>query len=161
MGLKRILVPVDFSAQSLAALKYAVQFAHPAKPEIMVVHVIDVLSLVHPSELSVALPDTVIAEVERGARAELNRIAADMRRKHVKVRTILEIGSPARTIVDLAKKSKTDLIVMSTHGRTGFSHMFLGSVAERVVRMASCPVLTVRGKAPLKRRTTKPLARAA
>jgi nucleotide-binding universal stress UspA family protein len=72
------------------------------------------------------------------------RLAADLGKKGRSVRTLTKRGSPAQVIVDTAKRNGADLIVMGTHGRTGLAHMLIGSVAERVVRTAHCPALTVR-----------------
>ena len=84
-------------------------------------------------------------ELRQTAREQLSRLAAGLQKRRLSVRTLLGVGAAYDVIVDVAKKLKVDLIVMSTHGRTGLSHFLIGSVAERVVRSATCPVLTVRG----------------
>jgi nucleotide-binding universal stress UspA family protein len=93
----------------------------------------------------------VLQEQERGARAQLERLGGQWRKRLPKLRTIRLIGSPAMSVVAAARKLKADIIVIATHGRTGLSHLFLGSVAERIVRTARCPVLTVPSSTPVKR----------
>jgi nucleotide-binding universal stress UspA family protein len=83
----------------------------------------------------------------RAAQRRLAELAADLRSRRVRCRTVLRTGAAPSTIVDLAKRSAADLIVMATEGRHGVGRLLLGSVAERVVRSAECPVLTVRARA--------------
>jgi nucleotide-binding universal stress UspA family protein len=89
----------------------------------------------------------VLREQQAAARAQLERLSRRFQRRVPKMRMLMRTGAPALVIADVAQKLKTDLIVMSTHGRTGISHLFLGSVTEKVVRTAACPVLTVRAAA--------------
>jgi nucleotide-binding universal stress UspA family protein len=153
--IKRILVPVDFSEPALRALDYAVEFGRG--PELTVLHVIEPVYYPMAGDVSGVGYDMTIVyqELERAARQQLSRIAAKLRARRVRARTLLCVGAPHRAIVETAKKLKADLIVMSTHGRTGLSHAVMGSVAERVVRTAACPVLTVRGR-PRRRVATRP-----
>jgi nucleotide-binding universal stress UspA family protein len=81
--------------------------------------------------------------VERGARQQLTKLTARVSARHAATREMLVLGTAYRAIITQAKRLRANLIVMSTHGRTGLSHALLGSVAERVVRLAPCPVLTV------------------
>jgi universal stress protein A len=143
MRIKRILVPIDFSANSLQALAYAVQLAQRFVAELLVLNVVEPLYVAEPNVGSADLT-TLLDEQQRIADEQLARISADLRRQGQRVRTQVECGAPAQTIVEVANNSATDLIVIATHGRTGLSHMLIGSVAERVVRLAGCPVLTVR-----------------
>jgi universal stress protein A len=87
-------------------------------------------------------PLICVDDLERQARLDLAQVLAD--EAAVKVVRRVVVGIPYRKIVEVAADEKLDLIVMATHGRTGFSHLFLGSVAEKVVRTAPCPVLTIR-----------------
>jgi universal stress protein A len=139
--LKKILVPVDFSEPSRKALHYAISLAKPFKAEILLVHVVE--SVLPP-------PDAVIVESAALA-AALNEEAAkrlsEWRKKaasQAKVQEVLLTGTPYREIVDTAGQSKTDLIVLGTHGRTGLTRLLIGSTAERVMHQAPCPVLVVR-----------------
>ncbi|HVN85310.1 MAG TPA: universal stress protein [Candidatus Binatia bacterium] len=152
--IKRILVPVDFSQTSLQALDYAIEFGKPFKPEIVVVFVVEPIYFTAPTDLYAPAANVgmLIEEQRRIGREQLAGLAADLKKRRVNARTILQTGTAHQVITDTAKRLKADLIIMATHGRTGLSHAFLGSVAERVVRHAQCPVLTVRGT---KRRRAK------
>ena len=90
------------------------------------------------------LPQDFLNELERDASQRLHNTLTAAEREHLKARSVVKIGDPLIEIVEHARRERVDLIVMGTHGRTGVSHWFLGSVAERVVRTAACPVLTVR-----------------
>jgi universal stress protein A len=145
--IKRILVPVDFSNPALKALDYAIEFGRPHRAEIVVVHAVE--PVYYPVTADLYGPGFDVAgifrEIERTSRMQLARLATDLKRRRVPARTLLRVGGAAEVIVDAARKLKADLIILSTHGRTGLAHVLLGSVAERVVRNATCPVLTVRG----------------
>jgi nucleotide-binding universal stress UspA family protein len=149
----RILVPVDFSDPSLEALDYAIEFGRPFKPEFVVLHVLEPIYYPGPGDMYGAGYDmgSVYRELERAAREQLSRLASTLQKKRLTVRTLLRVGTAYHAIVATAKRLKADLIIMSTHGRTGFSHALMGSVAEKVVRSAACPVLTVRGQKPGRR----------
>jgi universal stress protein A len=149
---KRILVPVDFSESALQALDYAIEFGHSSKPEFVVVHVLEPVYYPGAGDMyGVFDMSFAYREVERAGREQLAHVATRLHRKHLAVRTLLLSGSAQHAIVETAKKLKVDLIIMSTHGRTGLSHALLGSVAEGVLRNATCPVLTVRRQASTKR----------
>ena len=143
-GFRRILVPTDFSAPSDAALDCARWLAAGFGAS---VHVLHVLAEVSPSggtgsELFVTEPPEARSLRLVDARDRLNhRITADDRAT-LGATTEVIFGSPSRIIVDYAADNQFDLIVMGTHGRTGMAHLLVGSVAERVVRTAGCPVLT-------------------
>jgi nucleotide-binding universal stress UspA family protein len=146
--IKRILVPIDFSKTSLKALDYAVDFAKPLGAEVHALFVVEPIYYAVPDLAGAAAGATVglIEEQRQSGRQQLERLKARYARRHVKLRTLLQTGTPYQVIVDTAKSIKADMIVMSTHGRTGMTHLLVGSVAERVVRAASCPVLTIRVK---------------
>lgn len=146
MALKRILVPVDFSGDSLHALAYARDLVKPFGAEIVLLHVIEPIYYAAPADLYMASPNlaTLLNEQQHMASAQLARIAAGLKKTGTRVRTVLKSGSAAQVIIESAKTVGANLVVMATHGRTGLSHMFMGSVAEKVVRGAACPVLTVR-----------------
>jgi nucleotide-binding universal stress UspA family protein len=144
--IKRILVPVDFSEPSLAALRFAIDLARTLKARLEIVHAVEAVTYAPMIGSAVDL-DKFREEQERSAQRRLAVLAADLRKRRVRCRTTLRIGAAASTIVDLAKRSGADLIVMATEGRHGVGRLLLGSVAERVVRSAECPVLTVRARA--------------
>lgn len=144
---KKILVPVDFSECSKPALGYAGRVARAVSGEISLLHVSEVPEFVPrvlPGEGF--LDRQGLAEVvERRAREELGTFVRDAEQLDIPIASaILASGVPSHAIVETARRERSDLLVLGTHGRTGFSHVMLGSVAERVVRHAPCPVLTVR-----------------
>ena len=147
MRIKRILVPVDFSSPSLKALDEAVDLAHSVDAKLTAVFVLAPLQYPHILLGTAVRLGLLLKEERKWARKELARLVARVSKRGVACRAVLENGSPHERIVEAAKRTKADLIVMSTQGRTGFSHLTLGSVAERVVRTAPCSVLTVRGSA--------------
>ena len=142
--IQQLLVPTDFSPTSDIALRYAFDIA-PVTAAIHVVHVVD------ETRLIAAYPDGFVAELP-GAREELvaaactrlNDVAKPAGSTPVAVTTEVVVGQPAAAIAAIAKARRADVIVMGTHGRGRFAHALLGSVAERVLRSAPCPVLTVR-----------------
>jgi nucleotide-binding universal stress UspA family protein len=136
----RILVAVDFSPGSQQALDLAGEVARRFAAEVAVLHVDEALSVIPGSDL---------AETRRvAAEHALEDATAELRRKDVRARPILRSGLATIEIVEAAHAEHADLVVLGTHGRTGLAHVLLGSVAERVVRTAPCPVLTVRTVAP-------------
>jgi nucleotide-binding universal stress UspA family protein len=143
INLKRILVPSDFSECSDAAVRYGLEFAHKFGATLHLLHVVQDPATQPWAAEGVVVPLLeAVEEWQNEARLRLEQsIPADDR---ATARTSCTIASPVPEIVRYAKENEIDLIVMGTHGRTGVSHMFLGSVAERIVRNAPCPVLTVR-----------------
>jgi nucleotide-binding universal stress UspA family protein len=144
----KILAATDFSDDSDHALEYAEELARRFSAEIVVMHVDQPLSPVMVSELSPGLDVGAmnrIAEEQRLlALKELDRITAQLRDAGLKSRSLLKVGAPFLEIINAAYADGADLIVLGTHGRTGLAHVLMGSVAERVVRKAHCPVLTIR-----------------
>ncbi len=163
MALKRILVPVDFSGDSLNALAYARNLIKPFGAEVVLLHVVEPIYYAAPADMYMTSPNlaTLLDEQQRMAAQQLRRLAADLEKKGQRVRTALKTGSPAQIIIDSAQRGGVDLIVMATHGRTGLAHMFMGSVAEKVVRSAACPVLTVRRAVTKRRKPGKKTGRPA
>lgn len=142
--LRTILVPVDFSPCSDKALDYAVAFSEQFGAELVLLHVVE--PMVYP-ENYVAVPTLnedintcLMKAAEEKLEAQRERIGVD----DSKVKGVTRLGRPYVEIVDAAKESGADLVILGTHGHTGLKHVLLGSTAERVVRHASCPVLTVR-----------------
>jgi nucleotide-binding universal stress UspA family protein len=146
---QRILVPVDFSEGSRRALEYAADLARRYGATIDVLHVWDVPTYLPADTLvssgSQAWELTRLAQST--AEANLEKFVAEAAEEGIPIaRTRAEPGVPSQVIADAAKNDDYDLIVMGTQGRTGLPRVLLGSVAERVVRHATCPVLTVREK---------------
>lgn len=141
-----ILVGVDFSDGSRAALDHAAYIAKHVGANLHLLHVWQVPELALPSERATLGPfDSLAGLAEAQAARQLEEFVSKARERGIVVgRAFAEIGVPSTTIVGVAERHKYDLIVLGTHGRTGVAHAVLGSVAERVVRHAPCPVLTVR-----------------
>ena len=142
----RILVPTDFSACSDTAIHYAADLAAHFRASLDVIHVVEdpFLSGAWSAEAFIAGADNLLEEVTESARIRLASVAASLAARGVAVEIAVVTGPPAAAIVDHAGDGRFDLIVMGTHGRTGLSHVVLGSVAERVQRTAPCAVLTVK-----------------
>lgn len=140
IGIQRILVPTDFSAPSSQALEYAAMIAKPFKAELILLHVIDSFSYSVTDTLNVIEHRRAL---ETLARSLLGNLSQPLLAQHLAVTTHLSSGTPHHEILQKAQTSKVDLIVMGTHGRTGISHLLLGSVAEKVVRLSTCPVVTI------------------
>jgi nucleotide-binding universal stress UspA family protein len=141
---QRILVPTDFSETSDLATDYAIDMAFRYGASIRFIHALDDLNYlaVYP-EGYVDVPSLRI-HLEIEAQERLGALVKRCKANHVEAEGIVLSGRPAGVIVDEAAAHQIDLVVMGTHGRTGVAHMVMGSVAERVVRIAPCPVLTVR-----------------
>jgi len=161
MAIKRILVPVDFSRDSLKALAYAKDFAKLFGAELSILYVVEPIYYATPADMYVTTPNLsmLLDEQRRIGEQQLARLGADLKKKGQRARTTLKTGAPAQVIVDTAKSARADLIIMATHGRTGLAHILMGSVAEKVVRSARCPVLTVRSAIAKPRPTRKRSAR--
>jgi nucleotide-binding universal stress UspA family protein len=146
---QRVLVPVDFSDCSRAALDYAALLAAEFGADIDVLHVWESPLYASP-ETMIYLGDRATQTLADFARTQAGKLMEELMAKLVlrqgvgRVQGRLESGRPFQVIVSVAQEGAYDLVVMGTHGRTGFSRLATGSVAERVVRMAPCPVLTVR-----------------
>ena len=142
--LKRILVPTDFSEPSAAAVKYAKEFAEAFGASLHVLHVLEDPLVFAPMSEGYATPPNFYEELEKNARDRLAAVVSAAELPTPQTRVTLTKGSPFVEIVRYAKSEDIDLIVMGTHGRGPMAHMLMGSVAEKVVRKAPCPVLTVR-----------------
>ena len=139
--LKRVLVPVDFSDCSKKALAYAVPFAKQFGAEIVIIYVVQPYPPV--PEMTAVDFDAILTQARKGGEGELAKLRESIT-DDVTVKTVLRVGRPDLEIVRAADELNADLILLSTHGRTGLGRVFLGSVAEHVTRYAHCPVLTVR-----------------
>lgn len=142
MKIKSILYPTDFSEGAEPALDYAISLAKDYKARLCLLHVIQELA-VAPSWYEGVFPiENLYLGIEEGADQEMDRIIG--KSGVDKVDKIVSRGHPATEILRIAGEKGVDLIVIGTHGRTGVDHILFGSTAEKVVRQASCPVLTVR-----------------
>ncbi len=136
---KQILCPVDFDPNSLMALRLASELAQERKANLYLLHVVAI-----PPGPEVALP---FGKMEAAARTKLERLALKRVNGKAPYQVEVMMGDPSVEILQAAKRQGANLIVMATHGRRGLRRFVLGSVAEHVVREASCPVLTVSPKA--------------
>jgi nucleotide-binding universal stress UspA family protein len=141
---RKILVPIDFSPCSLKAVGHALSQAKLSGAELILVHVVEPS---HPGSMF----ETSQAKRMRNlalhnAKHELATIVREQIKPHVSARFLVKAGKPFEVISDLAARTASDLIVLGTHGHTGFPTVLLGSTAERVARRAPCPVLMVRQK---------------
>jgi nucleotide-binding universal stress UspA family protein len=140
--IKRILVPTDFSDQGKTALMYAVAFADQFGAAVDLLHVLEpvppgaLLSYISLSELKKSM--------QEDAEKNLEELHAEWEGYAFPVNRIVVEGYPFVEIIKHAKTHNVDMIIMGTHGRGAIAHMLLGSVAEKIVRKAPCPVLTVR-----------------
>jgi nucleotide-binding universal stress UspA family protein len=150
---KTILHATDFSAASRPAFERALRLAKAAKARLIVVHAF--IPPVPPVSDGYIDPNTwrvLEASARRDAERDLARLIARARAAGVPVTARLLVGAPHVQIPRAARALRADLVVLGTHGRTGLPRLLLGSVAERVVALAPCPVLTVRGRPAARRR---------
>lgn len=145
--LRRILHPTDFSPASSAAFNRAVAMARAARAELVIVHALaPFMPVLGEGYVSPKVYEEMAASTRGYAKKRLDALLAKARKTGVRARGLLLEGTPHERIVRAAKSQRADLVVMGTHGRSGLARFFLGSVAERVVAMSPCPVMTTRGK---------------
>ncbi len=139
---KKILCPVDFSKGSERAVAKAEELAQALQAEVELFHAYQLPVLAMPDAPVMATP-TFIATMTDNAQRALNELSESLRTRGMPVTTRLMEGNPAEAIIERAIELKAELIVIGTHGRSGFRRFLLGSTAERVVRTATVPVVTV------------------
>jgi nucleotide-binding universal stress UspA family protein len=145
LEIRTILAPTDFSRHAETAVRYACGLAERLGAKLHLLHVLTEVMPVGPDPmLAPVLPPEYYRETEEASREALANLLDPSWGSPASVETSVRWGSPVDMIVDHAAHHPTDLIVIATHGRTGLSHVLLGSVAERIVREAPCPVLTIR-----------------
>ena len=145
--IRRILYATDYSKASGRALDEAVNLARQNRAELLVVHVMEPIPYAAGeefggAELYLRLEDAT----KRESQTTMDKLIRRLRRSKVKAKSLLLRGSAYDQIVKTAKSKRADMVVIGTHGRTGLSKLFMGSVAAKVVSAATCPVVTVRGK---------------
>jgi nucleotide-binding universal stress UspA family protein len=140
----KIICPIDFSDPSYEGLQSASELAEHFSAELILVHIVSPMPNIAGTRAPTGfhLP-TVLKEMEEQANNQIAEDAAQRIRKKVKSRTFVGIGRPADKIVQTAEDETADLIVMATHGQSGWQRFVSGSVTERVVRMSTCPVFVV------------------
>jgi universal stress protein A len=143
---KKICVCTDFSENSVPARVLASELAQTLDSELLILHVVNSRLVGYPSFEDRLPVDLALLQknIEEGVQEELELLSNDSRRICDKVSAHYRTGDPAEEIVNFAEEESADLVVMGTHGWTGIKHLILGSIAERVLRTARCPVLTVR-----------------
>lgn len=146
INIKKILAPTDFSQHSKRALQYAVELGRVHDAEIILGHVME--PPIYPTMFEGAA--VAVPPLDESFHRQLREHLETMRKEEIgdlPCKVIVREGSPTNELVELAREEDVDLIVIATHGYTGIKHMLLGSTAEKIVRSAPCPVLTVREKA--------------
>ena len=143
MGTQRFLVPLDFSEYANQALDYAINLARKLGARLTLLHVIQSLPL-GGVDMGVTLPYTYIQDLEAEIMENMHACLERVTTAGLEGEIVVVHGVPFHEIIETAKAQQVALIIMGTHGRTGFQHVLLGSVAEKVVRLAPCPVLVAR-----------------
>ena len=144
ISIKKILVPTDFSEHSKLALPYAIDFARTFGAELHILHAFDENAL-DPFYFSTGgSAAEYYQKLQNSFKAMVDDMFTDVDTEGINIIRVLSNGTPFVEIVRYGKKEDMDMIIISTHGRSGLSHMLLGSTTEKVIRKAHCPVLTVR-----------------
>jgi universal stress protein A len=148
LSMRKILVPIDLSKASTRVLEQAQEFAAKFSATIDLLYVWTPPALLAPEALMTGVGATeqpLLAWLENSAREHLAKFESEAKSAGVPIATsYCELGDPATAILERAQSGGYDLMVVGTHGRTGLSHLLMGSVAEKIVRRARCAVLTVR-----------------
>lgn len=145
--IRRVLHPTDFSRASTPAFKRAVEMAKANRAELLVAHVMGpVVPIMGDGYVSPQLYEDLEAAAHSAAQKQLRKLIEKAKQAGARVKGLLLEGVAHERIAQAARSRKADLVVIGTHGRTGFAKLFLGSVASRVLAVSPCPVLTVRGK---------------
>jgi universal stress protein A len=139
----KILVPTDFSDLSLSALDYLQSFTAFQKVTIYLLHIVENVPMIAFPAVELD-SETVMRNAEEDARQDIERIIKERVRSLENVVPVIRRGIPHQEIAQFAKTAHADLIVIATQGRTGMAHAIMGSVAEKVIRHSSVPVLTVK-----------------
>ncbi len=141
----KILCPVDFSAPCYEALSQARELATRFSSQLILLHVVSPIPVIPNSTFpSAAHVPELLSEMEASARQSLAEVEKELDEKGIDCRCLVLHGSPADQIIAAASSEKADLVVIATHGMTGWKRVLFGSVAEKIVRHCPCPVLTIR-----------------
>ncbi len=143
----KILVPIDFSDYSKSALRYAVEFNRDFKAELVLIYVVE--PVIYPADFSfgqVALP-SMEGELRERGQHQLQALSEREIPVEMPSRCLVRSGKPFQEIVGLAEEESADLIIIASHGHSGIEHLLFGSTAEKVIRKALCPVLSIRSRA--------------
>jgi nucleotide-binding universal stress UspA family protein len=145
--IRRIMYATDFSRASQAAFAKALEITRSNRAELTVIHVFTLIPpfAVEGAYVSPKTWGAMEASARAGAQKQLDALVARAERAGLRARSLIVVGNPYEQIVRAARLKRADMLVIGTHGRTGLGKFLLGSVAERVLSMAGCPVLTVRG----------------
>ena len=144
---RRIIHPSDFSSASGAAFRKAIEMAKADRAELMIVNVIaPIVPIAGDGYLSPKMYEDLRASAVGWSRKQLQKLVAKAKQGRVRAKAFILEGPAPEQIIRFAKSKRADMVVMGTHGRSGFKKLLLGSVAGRVVAGATCPVMTVRGK---------------
>ncbi len=148
MNFERVLAPTDFSDHSLKALRFAGELAERFQAELHLLHVLADLAIPSGPDpmLASAMPPEYYRQQEAQAIEQLADLIQPDWPPRDRIRTAVRWGSAVDEINAYSVEEKIDLLVIATHGRTGLAHVLLGSVAERIIREAPCPVLTIRDR---------------
>jgi nucleotide-binding universal stress UspA family protein len=149
LHIRKILVPVDFSDNSKAALKIAFQFGSIFQAELVLIHVIE--PIFYPPDFTlgqITLPTMDTKDIETQVYQELTKLVLMEIEGKLQSKIIIRSGKPFSEIIDTAAEEDVDLIIISSHGQSGVEQILFGSTSEKVIRKAPCPVLTLRD--PLK-----------
>jgi nucleotide-binding universal stress UspA family protein len=148
MTVHHILVPIDFSTYAEQALDYALAFAQKLQARVTLLHVIQP-PLGVGADMGVWPSPAFVQDLETAITGDMEGYLARVTAAGLEGEIVVVHGVPFQAIIDTAKALQVNLIIMGTHGRTGLSHVLLGSVAEKVVRLAPCPVLVARQPTPI------------
>jgi nucleotide-binding universal stress UspA family protein len=148
IAIKEVLVPVDFSSGSDTALQYGRELARTFGARLHALHVVEdvyMQLMMAGGAIGGSAAVEIQRDLENAAQTQLDAVIREDDRRELRARTALRTGvAAAQGVVDYARESNIDIIVIGTHGRGGMAHLLMGSVAEKVIRTAPCPVLSVR-----------------
>jgi universal stress protein A len=145
IGIRRILVPVDFDVCTSPTVRFAAELAEKFGAELILLNVVQDVSLaMADAVMPTPAPVSELTQLMDAAKSGLANLVNTEKLSRFHPRLEVRVGSPAGEIIAAASELKVDLVCIGTHGRRGIVHLILGSVAEKVVRQAPCPVLTIR-----------------
>ena len=142
--LKSILVPIDFSLHSEIAIKYSISFAKQFNATIELIHVVE--PMVYAGDVTFNQASFPVVDIEYKKRDEekLYLLIEDLKKEYKKISFHSAVGVPFHEILSYAEEKKSDLIIMTTHSKSGFENIFFGSTSAKILRKAHCPILFVR-----------------